>query len=285
MSFYKSLIYPKSLKFKITLAISCSLFIYLFLIFFQPFGVNNYNPTEHISLELASGLLIIIPTLFITICFNEFIIRPRFILNNTSWVYISWVFYFFISVGTASFLLYNILGNFHDFSFSSYFSHVIEISSVLVFPFFITILFFSYQNMIKNYAESLTISNSLINPNDVILIKGDYKNNQIALPQNAIICMQSEDNYLELTYLENEKVKKYLIRSTLGKMDEILNSELFIRCNRSIIINLFHLESIKKVSSGLFVKLKSIDNPIKVSKANTQKLLMSTEKYVDTSLD
>ncbi len=139
--------------------------------------------------------------------------------------------------------------------------------------------------MIKNYAESLTISNSLINPNDVILIKGDYKNNQIALPQNAIICMQSEDNYLELTYLENEKVKKYLIRSTLGKMDEILNSELFIRCNRSIIINLFHLESIKKVSSGLFVKLKSIDNPIKVSKANTQKLLMSTEKYVDTSLD
>lgn len=285
MSFVKSLTYPESRKFKFSLAIICSVFIYVFLIFFQPFGVNNYNPNESISPEFALGVIWIVPTLFFTICFNEFIVRPRVLQNQKTWTLIPWFLYVFISMGSSSFLLYNYVGDFHDFNFLSYIGHIINLTSVLIFPFFITILFYSYHTMAQRYSEVLSVSKDVTNLNDVVLLKGDYKNDQIALPKNAIICMQSEDNYLGLVYLESGEVKKYLIRSTLNNMETLINSELFVRCNRSIIVNLFHLESVKKPSSGLILKLKFIDEVVKVSKVNTQKVLQLTERYVNHSID
>lgn len=284
MSFLNSLNYPESTKFKFTLASISSVFIYIFLIFFQPFGVNNYNPTENISLDLIIGIIWIIPMLFLTICFNEFFLRPKLIQRPKPFVLILWFFYVFISVGTSSFLLYNFIGNFHDFNFSSYVNHILEICSVLIFPFFGTIFFYSYQKMVKNYSESLSVSKGVSDLNKVVLLKGDYKSDQIALGQNSIICMQSEDNYLGLRYLEHDEVKKYLIRSTLKKMEKHINSELFVKCNRSIIINLFHLESVKHHSSGLILKVKFIENEVKVSKVNTSKVLELIEKHYSTSI-
>ena len=113
MYLQNSLNYPKSRKFKFTLALISSVFIYLFLIFFQPFGVNNYQSSENITWELALGLIWIIPILFFTVSFNEFILRPKIILNQKNTYLIAWFIYYFISVGTSSFLLYNYLGDFH----------------------------------------------------------------------------------------------------------------------------------------------------------------------------
>lgn len=282
MYFSNILHYPKSLKFKLTLALISSVFIYLFLIFFQPFGVNNYQVNEHINWELALGLISIIPVIFLTISFNEFILRPKMIHHQIKMYLILWIIYSFISVGTSSFFLYNYLGDFHDFKFSSYVNHVFEISTVLIFPFFGTLFFFRYSVITKDYLETRSISNSLSALNEVILIKGDYKTDQIALRQNAIICIESEDNYLGITFLENDHIKKHLIRATLSKMVALFDNELFVQCNRSLICNLFHLESIKKNTPGLNLKLRHIENPIKVSKTNTSKVLQLVEKHFNT---
>ncbi len=283
MYFQNSFKYPGNRKFKFALALISSLFIYLFLIFFQPFGVNNYQSSEKITWELVLGLIWIIPVLFLTIGFNEFILRPIILLNQKNTYLIAWFIYCFISVGSSSFLLYNYLGNFHDFSFSSYAKHILEVSSVLIFPFFGTVFFYNYSMITKNYMETRSISNSLSALNEVILIKGDYKTDQIALRQNAIICIESEDNYSGLTFLENNQVKKHLIRATLSKMKELIDNELFVQCNRSIISNLYHLESIKKKPPGLILKLRYIEEPIKVSKSNTSKVLQLAEKHFNTT--
>ncbi|MCJ7468322.1 MAG: LytTR family transcriptional regulator [Maribacter sp.] len=118
--------------------------------------------------------------------------------------------------------------------------------------------------------------------NEVILLKGDYKADQIALRQNAIICIISEDNYVGITFLENNQVKKHLIRATLSKMEGLIDNELFVKCNRSIICNLFHLESIKKNALGLILKLRFIEKPIKVSGRNTSKVVQLVEKHFNT---
>jgi len=282
VNFLNILNYPNSRRFKLSLALISSLFIYLFLIFFQPFGVNNYQANEHISWELALGLISIIPVIFLTISFNEFILRPKMISHLKKTQIILWFIYSFISVGTSSFLLYNYLGGFHDFKFSSYINHVFEISTVLVFPFFGTLFFFRYSEITKDYLETRSISKNLSALNEIILLKGDYKTDQIALRQNAIICIESEDNYLGITFLENSHVKKQLLRATLSKMAELIENELFVQCNRSIICNLYHLESIKKNTLGLNLKLRHIEKPIKVSKTNTLKVLLLVERHFNT---
>lgn len=282
MYFQNSLNYPKSRKFKFTLAFLSSVFIYLFLIFFQPFGVNNYQSNENISWELAMGIIWIIPIVFFTITINEFVLRPKLNLNKKNILLIPWFIYYLISIGTSSFLLYNYLGDFHDFSFSSYVKHIFEISTVFIFPFFGTLFFYNYSRITKDYAETLSVSNNLSELKEVLLLKGDYKKDQIALRLNAIIYIESLDNYLGITFLENDQIKKHLVRSTLSKMAGLINNELFVQCNRSIIINLFHFESIKKNTPGLVLKLKSVENPIKISKSKTSNVLELVEKHFNS---
>ncbi|MGB5394097.1 MAG: LytTR family DNA-binding domain-containing protein [Lutimonas sp.] len=281
--FRHSFIYPESKSFKWVLAGVSSLFIYFFLIFFQPFGVNNYESNDAISWDLALGLTAIIPVIFVTISFNEFILRPKVLSTQKLTALIPWFMYCFISVGTSSFMLYNYLGDFHDFHFSSYLKHLFEISTVLIFPFFGTLFFYNYAEVTKSYVAKSAVADGMAALNEVILLKGDYKADQIALRQHAIICLESEDNYVGITFLENDQVKKHLIRSTISKMNELIDHELFVQCNRSMICNLFHLEWIKKHAPGLLLKLHYLENPVKVSKTNSPKVTLLLEKHFDLS--
>ena len=65
-------------RFSIILAVSSSLFIYFFLVIFQPFGVNNYRPHDNFSPELLLGILPVIPVFLISILLLEFYLRPLF---------------------------------------------------------------------------------------------------------------------------------------------------------------------------------------------------------------
>ena len=112
---------------------------------------------------------------------------------------------------------------------------------------------------------------------EIIPISGDYKNDQIALPLNAIVFFESEDNYVCLNYLEDVQLKKHLIRSTLSNLEQKLTAESFLRCSRSVIINLLHLESYKFYKKNLTLKLKSVPEPILVSKSNQAKILSFLE--------
>ena len=84
-----------------------------------------------------------------------------------------------------------------------------------------------------------------------------------------------------VTFLENDQIKKHLVRSTLSKIESLINNELFIQCNRSTIINLIHIESIKKDSPGLVLKLKSVEKVFKVSKSKTTNVLDLIEKNIN----
>lgn len=272
--------FTESRKYKLSLAIICSLFLYLFLVFFQPFGVNNYEPSSFLSPDLLIGLIAIVPVLFLTIYLNELFLRPRLVKVSFLKQLILWFIWEFYLVGTSSFLLYNFLGNFHDFYLPSYFKHIIEVSSVLIFPYFGTFFFFRFNKIKKDFEEVLSVSNEISNLNEIVLISGEYKKDQIALQINKIIVIESEDNYAGLNYLEENKIKKYLIRSTLTNIEKILTSELIVRCNRSYIVNLNQLESYKIVSNKLFLKLNHFKEEVLVSKTNYKNVMNLIEKHV-----
>ena len=255
-------------KFKFTLAIVCSLFVFIFLLYFQPFGINNYRPDEKLSLTLVLALLLMSLMICMAILICEFFIRPKlFEVKNYTQLSI-WLVFEFIFIASITFLYYNSIGGFHDFYFSSYLKHIFSIVIVLIFPFAATLFYFKHTLVIKDYKEVLSITTDSIIRNDMVLLSGDYKKDQIALPLNSIVFIESEDNYASLNYIENDQLKKYLIRSTLKDLETKLDPKIIKRCNRSILINLYHLESFKQTSKALVVKLKFIQSPFLVSKSN-----------------
>lgn len=269
----------QSKKFSRVLALNCSLFIYLFLVFFQPFGVNNYKMHSAISVELILGLLPVIPVVFITIYGAEIFLRPLF-RDSLKVGRLGWYAIEFFLVGSFSFLLYNFLGNFHDFFLKSYLLHLLEVSSVLIFPFIATLFYFRFRKLEKDYHEVMSVSEGQFKLDQLLKLKGDYKKDEIALKPKDIVYLVSEDNYVGLNYLDGEFLKKYLIRSTLSKMEETLSSKYFIRCHRSYLINLKQVNSFRKRQGKLWIKLDGTENEVPVSR-KAEELLLERLENVD----
>jgi len=267
-----------SRKYKLVLALASSLFSFLFLLFFQPFGINNYRPDEKITLIFAVAMFSFGILIFLGFLFCEFFLKSKLITKSDKTSLALWLFFEIIFICSFSFLLYNYAGNFHDFYWSSYVKHIFEMGSVLIFPMFGTLFYFKHSTVIKNYEEILSVSKEKTKLDEIVLLSGEYKKDQIALNLNNIVYVQSEDNYASLNYIENNQLKRYLIRSTLTGLEKKLNSEHIVRCNRSTLVNLVHLESSKQISNKLTLILKRVNKAFEVSKPHQNKLILLVKK-------
>ncbi len=85
---------------------------------------------------------------------------------------------------------------------------------------------------------------------------------KLVLKTENIIFIQSADNYIEINYIENNNVSKFLIRNSIKKIEINLNNTPIIRCHRSYLINTNKIETAKKTSSGFNLFLKQAPNTI-----------------------
>ena len=276
---FKEIPFSQSKRFSWILALNCSLFIYLFLVFFQPFGVNNYKMHSVITWELIIGVLPIVPVIFLVIYGSEGFLRP-FFRGRLNWGRIPWYGLEFFLVGSFSFLLYNFLGNFHDFVFKSYLLHLLEVSSVLIFPFAATHFYFRFKHLEEEHKEVLSLSEDRSRMDELLKLRGDYKKDEIAIKPKDIVYLISEDNYVELNYLDSGHTKKYLIRSTLSKMQDTLDPKYFVRCHRSYLINLTQVVSYHKKQGRISIQLRGIEGEIPVSRTAEKHIM---EKLSDLS--
>ena len=83
----------------------------------------------------------------------------------------------------------------------------------------------------------MCIRDSLAAPNKIIL-KGENKLDVLQLELTNLICINSANNHVEINYLENDTLKKKLLRTTLTK----IHSEVpdLLKVHRSYLINPHH---------------------------------------------
>ena len=88
------------------------------------------------------------------------------------------------------------------------------------------------------------------------------------LSSEAILYIESEDNYVHITYLDNGRIKKYTLRSSMRALEEAMERHGLVRCHRSFFLNPAHVELVRKDAVGF--ALAQLDReevkPIPVSK-------------------
>ena len=99
--------------------------------------------------------------------------------------------------------------------------------------------------------------------NDKIEIKGTGNYESLRLQLNDLICIQSSDNYVEVTFNEGGNLKTQLIRNKLTAVEE-QRPEL-IRTHRSFLINAYHFRQWKTGNRKVNVMLTG-DIEVPVSK-------------------
>jgi TolB-like protein/DNA-binding LytR/AlgR family response regulator len=99
-----------------------------------------------------------------------------------------------------------------------------------------------------------------------IRIKSDTKED-LQLDLNKLLCIEAQENYTRIVWIENEKVLEKLLRITLKKLEDQINDTAIVRCHRSYIINTEAEFTILGNSNGYHLKSKFLNYTIPISRS------------------
>ncbi len=265
-------------KYMISLSFSLSIFFYCFIIFFLPFGVDNYNPNHQYTFDFFLEIFYFFVPLLAFSLLNELILRPFVFKEATFKKIILWSIWTLFLLSTIIFITYNILGNWHNFKLSSYLEFLVQVPVVLLFPLVGTFFFFRFRSLQYQIEHILTTKERFLDENQLVEFKGQGSKDQITLTLVNFLYGKSQDNYVELYYLENEQLKKFLIRSPLSKLSKSINNSVIVRCHRSYMVNLLQVTAVKGGNNEMTLNIDHFDTIITVSKSYQDSTLESLHK-------
>ena len=258
--------------------LSISLFIALFILIFQPFGISNYTGEYKHLFESGYGvvtLIVLIIDLFVFPLFLEewFISQKWTVLKQMIWQF--WILF---SIGLGNFLYSSIFlqftNGFHAFLISQFYTLVVGILPILI----LTIL---HQNSLLS--ENLKLANEMNGnltgfnvlhvPDEKVRISAENNKDKIEINQSDFIYIGSTGNYIQVFYLVKNELKSVLLRNTLKQIEEqVKDCPAIIKCHRAFLVNKDKILRVKGNSQGLRLVLKDTSDEIPVSRNYSKSL-------------
>jgi hypothetical protein len=263
----------------IRLFLFTSLFALVFINAYSPFGADKWYNLTRFQFFTYSSLTILIGVLVVVV--------SRIIMYHTSkrnsillWQYLLWIAVEILSMALTYALFEKLI-----LKDSRLFLELVKNSTkntalVLLLPYSISWLYFSWKDkklQIERLAESPGQSDNVRNMIPFYDEKGILK---FSIKKENLLYIESAENYVNICYLNKEKVSKYLLRDTLKKMEETFAGTDIVRCHRSYIVNFDKIKVIRKDKDGLKLEF---GNPsiadIPVSKTYVTTVMQTFSKY------
>ncbi|MGQ1891018.1 LytR/AlgR family response regulator transcription factor [Thermophagus sp. OGC60D27] len=230
-----------------------SLFAYIFINIYQPFGSGKWFNITGWEFSFYSGLLVIAGMLVVLVSriFLMFMIKRR---NPVSIrYYILMVFGEILFMGALYAFLQKVV--MHDYrSYLFLLSRALENTAlILLIPYIISLLFFAWKEKtisFNNLLQQIRNNSSFISFHDE---KGVLR---ISLKTNNLLYLQSLDNYVSVKYLQNNQPKTVLIRNTLKNISKEFDNTILLRCHRSYMVNVNRVIMVKKEGNNLKLQIE-----------------------------
>lgn len=265
-------------RFQWLFVVSVGGFLTLFLLFFQPFGVTNYDSNFSVDLKFIGVVIAYGSVVSGFLAINEFVLRPLIPIPLSKKSFTPWIIWNYVLVGTVVFLHYNFNGDWHDFYWSSYFGFLKDVGLVISFPILGFIYFLRHEFLKSGYAN-LKLTQSNLKTDKMIQFLSDSPSEKLTIRLEDLLYLKSEDNYVSVVFRENERTREKLIRASLKQLETSITEPLVLRCHRSCIVNLGRAISCQGEGHGLVVKLSKLDKPVRVSRSYQKTVLDTLKRF------
>lgn len=267
-----------SLPWHLRKAALIGLFVGLFLLVFQPFGLNEWQTPDKALKLLGFGAV----TFFIT-AFNLTVwarLLPQFFAEA------NWTVGREITFTTANILLIAIANRFYlgwllehiEYSGLGWPGMILVTFLVGLFP--VTgLVLFRYITRLRKYSrqasELLVPEQSPVNfpaasesvppsekPVDsAVTLVADNEKDTLTLVSSDLLFIESSDNYCTVVYLKNNQPVKPLLRSSLSRLESQIVEQPgprthIVRCHRSYMVNLSRVERVTGNAQGYKLHLQ-----------------------------
>ena len=266
--------YPllETTKDKLLLAFSFGIFVYLFLLVFEPFDADKITNNKSLFL---SGFGVCV---FTGLVINYFILPYIFpiVFNPEKWQIkkeILYIVFSFTIIAIFNYSYNTIIGK--DISqYRSLFNFLGITVAIGMFP--VVILTFLIERNLnkKNTSNAEILSKYLTDKKAVskepiqIQIESEaLKSKPLGINLNDFVFAKSDNNYSTIFYFNDNELKHQLLRLSFRNLEDQLSEfKNIIRCHRSYIVNKHKIKSVKGNARSLLLEIENYQGVIPVSR-------------------
>lgn len=265
-------------------------FVGLFLLVFQPFGLNLWETPNKVLKIVGFGVVTFVVTAI------NFIVWPRLFpqpFGEEAWTVgreILFVLVNILLIAIANRLyLAELLGPSEE-SGLNWLNMFLVTFLIGIFP--VTgLVLLNYIRQLKKYSQSaanlpvhslasetLPSANTLVtdpteSANIVITLVADNEKDKLVMPVESLIYVESSDNYCTVVHLKNGQPAKPLLRSSLGRLEKQIAQPHIVRCHRSYVVNLNRVERVTGNAQGYKLHLMGGQFQIPVARQYNETLI------------
>jgi DNA-binding LytR/AlgR family response regulator len=249
-----------------------ALFTLVFILIYRPFGYDNWFDNIG-KLKLLAGTFGVVLIGMVVIILTRL---GMLLLKKTHEITLALYIWMVISEilllgGFYTAFEYLLLDDFRPTS-TLFINAVQNTSLILLIPYVLSILFFSWKEIKKKLEQ---VVNQFKDPSEVFIpIKDEKGTLRLTLKSMNILYLESNDNYVNVYYLDNQKTKAYLVRNSLKQLEKSLKDYPIFRCHRSYSVNIKNIKMIRKAKKGYEIVLNApTELVLPVSKSYEKKIL------------
>jgi hypothetical protein len=241
-------------------------FIALFLIFFQPFGVSEWqDPNKNLYLASYGLITTICGIILRFVVFKTF---PKY-HSEATWNVgkeILSIMMLILMIAVGNVVYSNFVFKLEN-GISSFFWMLLAVMIIGVFPATFGVML-NYIVQLKKYNQPIVVHHTQVTESQEISVLKNIKliaeneKDSIELSPESLYFIESSDNY-STVYFEKDgtppagKLHKELLRSSLTRLESQISADNIVRCHRSFIVNLDKVEKVTGNAQGYKLHLKS----------------------------
>lgn len=221
------------------------LFAFVFCLYYRPYALYDFLSMDKATFSFNSTMLLCI--LFVTFSMTRwglFAIGKARSISGIS--YLLWcVGEMVVSALFCALYLVLMSGTGHTFFEVSgmTFMHLLTIT---VYP--LGIMWLCFDRHIRNEETEKPVDESAL-----IRFYDEYKKLRLVIANEAVIFIKSEENYVKIHYLDKDRTRKFVLRSSMRALEDDLSRKGLVRCHRSYFINPAYIKIVHRDESGQIV--------------------------------
>lgn len=232
-----------------------SVFAYVFINIYRPFGAREWFNISWWEFSFYSGLLVIAGMLMV-LASRILMFALKKHKPVTIRYYVVMVAGEIISMAVMyAFLEKYVMNDARSLGYLFYLA-LQNTALILLIPYVISLLFFSWQektinlNKLLKQLRHLTPFISFRDENGVL---------RISLKTDDLLYLESSDNYVSIKYLQQEKPKSVLVRNSLKTFEKEFENSILLRCHRSYMVNVKRVAMVKKEGHKMSLLIEGPD--------------------------
>lgn len=267
----------------VRLVLFTSVFALVFINIYSPFGADKWYNVSKLQFILYSSLTILTGVLVVVV---SRIIMYNYCMKKSLkiWQFLAWIFGEILMMALFYTLFEKIF-----LKDGRLFPDLLKLSArnttlVLLLPYTISWLYLAWQDKNEQVGKLADGQQAPSATRDMIPFYDEKGTLKFSIKKESLLYIESAENYINIYYLNKNKVSKYLLRDTLKKIEEEFSGTDIIRCHRSYMVNFGKVKVIRRETDGLMLEL---DNPsvndIPVSKTYVSSVMQTFSKYASQS--